>query len=132
MDFWKLTHFCFSIGLLLPLVLTGCGGSELSCIPHDVLVHIGGETDVVLSLRYVICIFLFWFMTCIVFFISGFNDSVEIYPLYEPASAAEKITNLGNLTLYGNPDGLNLSLTIHAVHGGHVTVYFNATTPAIK
>jgi hypothetical protein len=53
MDFWKLTHFCFSIGLLLPLVLTGCGGSELSCIPHDVLVHIGGETDVVLSLRYV-------------------------------------------------------------------------------
>ncbi|XP_046439520.1 cystinosin-like [Daphnia pulex] len=102
-----------AICLLLPLVLTGCGGSELSCIPHDVLVHIGGETDVVLSL-------------------SGFNDSVEIYPLYEPASAAEKITNLGNLTLYGNPDGLNLSLTIHAVHGGHVTVYFNATTSAIN
>lgn len=63
---------------------------------------------------------------------SGFNDPVEIYPLYEPVNAAEKITNLGNLTLYGNPEGLNVSLTIHAVRGGHVTVYFNATTPAIK
>lgn len=52
----ELTHFLF-LGLLLPLVLTGCGGSELTCIPHDVLVHIGGETDVVLSLRY--C--LWWF-----------------------------------------------------------------------
>lgn len=68
----------------------------------------------------------------IFFGFSGFNDSVEIYPLYEPVSAAEKITNLGNLTLYGNPEGLNLSLTIHAVRGGHVTVYFNSTTPAIK
>ena len=48
--FMELTHFLF-LGLLLPLVLTGCGGSELTCIPHDVLVHIGGETDVVLSLR---------------------------------------------------------------------------------
>ncbi|XP_057374096.1 cystinosin-like [Daphnia carinata] len=106
-------QWCAAICLLLPLVLTGCGGSELTCIPHDVLVHIGGETDVVLSL-------------------SGFNHSVEIYPLYEPGSAAEKITNLGNVTLYGNPEGLNVSLTIHAVRGGHVTVYFNATTPAIN
>ncbi|KAK4016028.1 cystinosin [Daphnia magna] len=106
-------QWCAAICLLLPLVLIGCGGSELSCIPHDVLVHIGGETDVVLSL-------------------SGFNDPVEIYPLYEPVNAAEKITNLGNLTLYGNPEGLNVSLTIHAVRGGHVTVYFNATTPAIN
>lgn len=57
---------------------------------------------------------------------------MEIYPLYEPADAADKITNLGNLTLDGNRDGLNVSLTIHAVRGGHVTVYFNATSSAIK
>lgn len=63
---------------------------------------------------------------------SGFNDSVEIYPLYEPFDAAEKITNLGNLTLDGSREGLNVTLTIHALRGGHVTVYFNASPLAVK
>ena len=40
------------VGLVLPLVMTGCGGSELICYPHDVLIHIGGEADITLSLRF--------------------------------------------------------------------------------
>ena len=63
---------------------------------------------------------------------SGFNESVKIYPMYEPSDAAEKINNLGNLTLDGSDEGVNINLTIHAVRGGHVTVYFNSTSPAVK
>lgn len=52
--------------------------------------------------------------------------------MYEPSDAAEKINNLGNLTLDGSDEGVNINLTIHAVRGGHVTVYFNSTSPAVK
>lgn len=58
----------------------------------------------------------------------SYNGTVEIFPLYEPASSSDKITSIGNLTLEGGRDaGINVTLLLHAVKGGHVTIYFNAT-----
>ena len=57
---------------------------------------------------------------------------MEIFPHYEPSNSAYKITNIGNLTVEGNPEGLNVTVNIHAVLGGHVTVYFNTSSSDIE
>lgn len=47
---WKSHFCCFNPGLLVPAVSSS--EAVLACSPHDVLVHVGGEVDVQLSLRY--------------------------------------------------------------------------------
>lgn len=70
-------------------------------------------------------------MILVVISYSGFNGTVDVYPKYEPESSSDKITNLGNMTLEGGTD-LEVLVTIYAVKGGHVTVYFNSSTSEIE
>lgn len=56
-----------------------------------------------------------------------------IFPLYEPNSASDKITHLGNITIQGDESNeVRFNLSIHAMLGGHVTVYWNTSDPEIK
>ena len=62
-----------------------------------------------------------------------YNETVLIFPLYEPRSAIDKITPLGNVTIQGDEaNGVTFNLSIHAMMGGHVTVYWNTSDPDIK
>ncbi len=54
-----------------------------------------------------------------------------LFPHYEPPSAAQKIVALGNVTVDGRGRPVNVSVSIHALRGGHVTVSWNTTPDRI-
>jgi len=56
---------------------------------------------------------------------------VKLFPAYEPPSAADKISRLGNMTISGRNETVNFTVSIRAIRGGHVTVYWNASPPEI-
>lgn len=113
-------------------------GTELYCSPHDVSVQVGGEVDIMLTLRSVMVWFLFFLSaSCLVYCMvcfpcSASEGKVEIFPCYEPPNAADKITKLGNITIDSVREAVNFSVAIHAVRGGHVTVFWNASKSGIE
>jgi len=89
-------------------------GGRLIAQPHDLSIMVGTEAEVSLTLL-------------------PYNETVLIFPLYEPRSAIDKITPLGNVTIQGDEaNGVTFNLSIHAMMGGHVTVYWNTSDPDIK
>jgi len=87
---------------------------ELFAEPHDLSVLVGTDTKVTLTL-------------------TPYNETVSIVPLYEPPSAHVKITPLGDVTVRGDEEkDVSFNLSIHAMRGGHVTVYWNTSVPEIS
>jgi len=100
--------------MLLSVYTPSSEGVKLVAKPHDLSVMVGTDAEISLML-------------------SPCNETVLIYPLYEPHSASDKITHLGNVTIQGDAvSKVNFNLSIHAMLGGHVTVYWNTSDPGIE